>query len=392
MRPYGRAHLFLASIAGSMAVAALLGAVLFGAHLADPDGFLGPLYLRLPIVVAIGFGIDLVPRTVWVSRGNPARMAGVLRERLAKHWTRDRVILVVAGALGFYLTYFSYRNLKSELPFIEGPHHVFDPALFSLDRALFLGHVPAVVLHRAFGTGVAAEFFSLVYVWFMPLTPFALVVWLVWSRNLGFGYWFATSQCAAWAMGIVSYYALPSLGPGFEHPWLFTSVNNTSAERLLSSLADSRVWAIDTTAPTLTGATSTFSGVAAFASLHIAITLLVALMVQFTTRMRWLKIVVWVNTTLTAVAVIYLGYHYLADLLAGAAIALVAFYTGGLASGHSFTRRPVPGHGKTGRHCRRQPLAVNDDSQGRVQSVPDAFVTSTRAARESLRRAYLGEK
>ncbi|MFZ2016316.1 MAG: phosphatase PAP2 family protein, partial [Nocardioides sp.] len=369
-----------------------LGAVLFGAHLADPDGFLGPLYLRLPLVVVIGFGIDLVPRTVWVSRGNPARMAGVFRERLASHWTRERVTLVVTGALGFYLTYFSYRNLKSELPFIEGPHHVFDPALFSLDRALFLGHVPAVVLHSALGTGVAAEFLSLVYVWFMPLTPFALVVWLVWSRNIGYGYWFATSQCAAWAMGIVSYYALPSLGPGFEHPWLFTAVDNTTAERLLTSLADSRVWAVDTTAPTLTGATSTFSGVAAFASLHMAITLLVALMVQFTTRMRWLKIVVWVNATLTSVAVIYLGYHYLADLLAGAAIALVAFYTGGLASDQSFARRPVQGHGTPDRQSRHPPLAVDDDSHGRFVSVPDAPLTNTRAVRASRGRAHLGEK
>jgi hypothetical protein len=339
---YRRAHVFMGSIAGSMAIAATLGAVLFHAKLADPDGFLGPLYLRLPTVLAIGFAIDLVPRTLWLSRGNPARMAPVFRERLATHWTRERVLLVVTGVLGFYLTYFSYRNLKSQLPFVEGSGHIFDRPLFSLDRALFLGHDPGLVLHDAFGTGFAAEFFSLVYVWFMPLTPFALAVWLVWSRNIGFGYWFAGSQCAAWAMGIVSYYALPSLGPGFEHPWLYASVDHTTAERLMTSLANSRVWAIDTTAPTLRGATSTFSGVAAFASLHMAITLLVALMVQFTTTLRWLKIVIWVNTVLTSVAIVYLGYHYLADVIAGVAIALVAFYTGGWASRQSFTRQRAP--------------------------------------------------
>ena len=300
------------------------------------------MWLRLPTVVAVGFGVDLLPRTLWLARGNPARMSTVFRRRVSTHWTCDRVVLVVTGILGFYLTYFSYRNLKSQLPFIEGPHHIFDPALFSLDRALFLGHDPAVVLHGLFGTGLAAQFFSLVYVWFMPLTPFALAVWLVWSRDLRSGYWFATSQCVAWALGLVSYYTLPALGPGFSHPWLFTSVDNTTAERLLTSLADSRIWAVDTTSPTLHGVTSTFSGVAAFASLHMAITLLVALMVQYTTARRWLKVVLWVNTGLTSIAVIYLGYHYLVDLLGGIAIALAAFYVGAWASNQNLLRRRRP--------------------------------------------------
>jgi hypothetical protein len=339
---YRRAHIVMGSIAAAMACAAVLGSLLFHARLADPDGFLGPLWLRLPTVIAIGFGVDLVPRTLWVARGNPARMAGVFRHRLTTHWTRDRVVLVLTGVLGFYLTYFSYRNLKSQLPFVEGSDHIYDQTLFTLDRTLFLGHDPAIVLHSVFGTGVAAQLFSLVYVWFMPLTPFALAVWLVWSRNLGFGYWFATSQCLAWSLGIVSYYALPSLGPGFAHPWLYTSVDHTTAGNLMTSLANSRVWAIDTTASTLRDSTSTFSGVAAFASLHMAITLLVALMVQYTTTMRWLKIAIWVNTALTSVAIIYFGYHYLVDAIAGAAIALVSFYVGAWASHQPLTRRRIP--------------------------------------------------
>ena len=47
--------------------------------------------------------------------------------------------------------------------------------------------------------------------------PLALAAWLVWSRNITFGYWFATSQCLAWALGTASYYALPTLGPGFQY-------------------------------------------------------------------------------------------------------------------------------------------------------------------------------
>jgi PAP2 superfamily len=336
---FRRAHILMGSIAGSMGLLAVIGAVAFDAKLVDPDGFIGPSYLRLPTVLALGFGIDLIPRTLWISRGNPKRMPEVFRGRLHTHWTRDRVVLVVTGILSFYITYVSYRNLKSQLPFILGKDHKFDRALFSLDKAIFLGHEPAIVLHHLLGDGLSAELLSSVYLWFLPLVPLALAVWLVWSRNLGYGYWFATSQCIAWSLGTVSYYALPTLGPGFQHPWLYTTIDDTNAGRLMNSLANSRVWAVNTSAPSLEPLTNTLSGVAGFASLHVAITLLVALMIQYTTTLRWLKIVFWVNTSITAVATLYFGWHYVADDIAGVAIALVAFYVGGWASGQSFTRQ-----------------------------------------------------
>ena len=325
-------------IAVGMGLLAILGSVLFDAKLVDPDGFIGPSYLRLPTILLLAFALDLVPRTVWLARFNPRRMPQLFRARIRNHWTRPRVELVVSGILCFYITYVSYRNLKSQLPFIEGIHHKFDRELFITDKALFLGHEPAIVLHDLLGDGISAEVLSSVYLWFLPLVPLALAVWLVWSRNLGFGYWFATSQCIAWTLGTASYYALPTLGPGFYHPWLYQTIDDTSAGHLMNSLADSRVWAINTTAESLQSLTSTLSGVAGFASLHVAITLLVALMIQYTTTLRWLKIVFWVNTSITAVATIYFGWHYVADDLAGVAIALVSFYVGGWASGQSFTR------------------------------------------------------
>jgi hypothetical protein len=338
---FRRAHVLMGSIAVAMGLLAVIGAVVFDAKLVDPDGFIGPSYLRLPTILALGFGIDLVPRTLWVSRANPRRMPAVFRERVRTHWTKDRMVLVVTGILSFYITYVSYRNLKSQLPFILGHNYKFDRPLFSLDKAIFLGHEPAIVLHNLLGDSISAEFLSSVYLWFLPLVPLALAVWLVWSRNLGFGYWFACSQCLAWTLGTISYFALPTLGPGIQYPWLYQTVQDTSAGHLMNSLANSRVWAVNTSAPSLKDLTSTLSGVAGFASLHVAITLLVALMIQYTTTLRWLKIVFWVNTCCTAVATLYFGWHYVADDIAGVAIALVSFYVGGWASGQSFTRHRV---------------------------------------------------
>ena len=90
--------------------------------------------------------------------------------------------------------------------------------------------------------------------------------------------------------------------------------------------------------------------VAGFASLHCAITLLVALMVQFTLRSQVLKWVFWVNFGLTVVATLYFGWHYIADDVAGIMIALISFYVGGIASGQKFDR-----HGRTSHPDDRRP-------------------------------------
>jgi hypothetical protein len=328
---YRRAQILMVSIAVGMGLLAIVAAVVFGHPLVDPDGFMGPSYLRLPTVLALGFGIDLVPRTLWFSRLNPRRMPAVFRARLRSHWTKDRVTLVVTGILSFYVTYVSYRNLKSQLPFIEGRGHKFDRELFTLDRTLFLGHDPGVVLHQTLGVGVSAQVLSTVYLWFLPLVPLALAAWLVWSRDLRYGYWFASSQCIAWTLGTASYYALPTLGPGIQYPFVYSDLPNTGAMQLMTSITWTRQLYLN-------GTTGSLQSIAGFASLHVAITVLVALMIQYTTTIRWLKIAFWINTSATAVATIYFGWHYLADDIAGVAIALFAFYVGGWASGVSFAR------------------------------------------------------
>ena len=82
---YRRAQILMASIAATMGVLAILGSVLFDASLVDPDGFIGPSYLRLPTILLLAFALDLVPRTLWVSRANPRRMPAVFKERMRSH-------------------------------------------------------------------------------------------------------------------------------------------------------------------------------------------------------------------------------------------------------------------------------------------------------------------
>jgi len=316
---------------------ALVASFTLDRPLVDPEGFLGPSWLRLPLLVLGAFLLDVLPRTLWVSRLKMAAMPDLVKERVREHWDRERITLVVVGLVTFYITYVSYRNLKSFLPFIMGEDK-YDRELHLIDRALLFGHEPATALHAILGSGVSAHFLSTIYLWFLPLVPLALAAWLVWSRNITFGYWFATSQCLAWTLGTASYYALPTLGPGFQYSYLYTDLPDTGSSALMDSLYNGRKGVLRD------GIEGAVQSVAGFASLHVAITLLVALMVQYTLRNRILHIVFWVNFAITVVATLYFGWHYIADDVAGIVIALFAFWAGGLASGQKFDRRGLASH------------------------------------------------
>jgi len=334
---YRPAYALLVGVATLTGLLAVVAAITLDRKLVDPEGFLGPAAVRLPLLVLGAFLLDMLPRTLWVSRMNLKLMPDIVKNRVRDHWTRERMILVAMGLVCFYITYVSYRNLKSFLPFIMGEEK-YDRELHLMDRALFLGHEPAIVLHDILGTGPIAHVLSSVYLWFLPLVPLALAAWLVWSRNITFGYWFATSQCLAWTLGTASYYALPTLGPGFQYSFLYKDLPDTGSGALMDSLFYARKGVLRD------GIEGAVQSVAGFASLHVAITLLVALMVQYTLRNRIIQIVFWVNFAITVVATLYFGWHYVADDIAGVAIALVSFWLGGLASGQKFDRGGLASH------------------------------------------------
>lgn len=336
---YRRAYSVLIGTAVLMGVTAIILAAWKDKSLADPDGFLGPAWVRLPMLLLGAFLLDLLPRTLWKSKFKVTAMKPVFMDRIHSHWTRDRITLVVLGIACFYITYVSYRNIKSFLPFIIQTKY--DRELHLVDRVLMFGNDPSDILHAVFGTGFVAFGLSYIYLWFLPLVPLALTAWLVWSRNLSFGYWFATSQCIAWALGTLSYYLLPTLGPGFEYVSNYSDLPDTPTGQLMDGLASGRNQVVNG------GVEGIIQSVAGFASLHTAITLLVALIVQFTLRSQILKIIFWVNFAITIVATLYFGWHYIADDVAGVLIAFIAFYLGGLATGQKFERHSLQSHPTT---------------------------------------------
>jgi hypothetical protein len=335
---YRRAWTLLVVNAVAMLVWAAITAWAVGRPLIDPDSsFLGPAMVRLPILCFGALFLDLVPRAVWISRGRVTQMPGLVKERWQQHWSRERLVLVLLGIVCFYVIYVCYRNLKSFLPLVSG--RMYDRELHLLDKLLFFGHEPGSVLHHLLGTTVTAHVLSNFYLLFIPMVAIMVTVWLVWSRNLSYGWWFVTSQGIAWTLGTISYYALPTIGPGLEYVSIYGSLAHTGTTDLMSSLVNARqgvLWG-DGQAQTVAG----------FASLHTGIGLLWALMVQFTVRSRVIRILFWVNFALIVVATLYFGWHYVADDIAGVMIAFISFYLGGIASGQKFDKHGLASHPTT---------------------------------------------
>lgn len=337
---YRRAYALLIGVTALMGGLTVAVSLQTGRAMVDPEGFLGPAWVRLPVMVLAAAALDLVPRALWYGRGKDRSVVEVFRARVKEHWTRERFSMVALGIVCFYLVYVCYRNLKNMMPFVLGHEEgglqtatSYDRELHLADKAIFFGHDPAVVIHNILGDNAfTAQILSINYMTFIPMVAVLVAVWLVWSRNISYGYWFVTSQALIWTLGTLTYYMLPTLGPGIEYPAAYAHLPHTAVTDLMDGLVRGRQSALYISDDAM-------NSVAGFASLHTGVSLLWALMAQYTVRSRIIRIVFWVNFAITVTATLYFGWHYIADDIAGVMIALVSFYLGAKATGQVFDRR-----------------------------------------------------
>ena len=293
----------------------------------DPDArYVGSPLALIGLVAAIFLILDLVPRT-WreVRRSGasvPTTIAGLFRER----WWGRRGAIVLVCLLSFYVTYLSYRNLKSYIPFVTDT--TYDGFLLQLERDLFFGTDPAQLLHSLLGTGVSAEILSFAYLAFLTFVPVSLGVALIWSSRLGQGIWYVTTLSITWLLGALSYYLVPALGPYFVRPGMFSDLPKTGVWHLQQKLLQHRAEVLADPA-----STNAVQSIAAFASLHTAVVFAAALIAHLVGAPRALRIGLWTFLGLTELATIYFGWHYLVDDVAGIAIGFVAVWVGARLTG-----------------------------------------------------------
>jgi hypothetical protein len=329
---------FAVMAAAGMSVATLVVAWVYDLPVRDPDSVAGPTWLRLPLILLAAFLLDVVPRVsarAW-RRRDPRGLPGLAREVVRERWGLPHVTFALVGLGAWYLTYASFRNLKSFVPFVN--RHLWDGTLADIDRVLFFGNDPVRLSHALFGTGFAAEFFSFLYIAWIVFVPISLAVALVWSRNSVAGAWYVTAVAVDWVLGAAVYYLVPSLGPVYAHPELFTELPRTDVTGLQELMMEERNEVLVN--PFTTEAVQT---IAAFASLHVGICVTMCVMAELLRLHRGVRVFLWLFLALTVPCTVYLGWHYAVDALGGAVLGVAGVWIAGKGTGNAFRRLPLPG-------------------------------------------------
>ena len=324
------------ALAIALTVAALIVAVVEDLPFRDPDSLVGPTYVRLPIILLLGYLTDVLPRAVHraYQAGSLAHtgheMVVVTRER----WPFDHIRFALLGLGSWYLTYVAFRNLKSYVPYVN--HQLFDDAFAAVDRIMFFGNDPPSVLHDLLGTGWAAHVLSFVYIAWIALVPGTLAAALVWSRNVSGGSWLVTAVAVDWALGAATYYAFPTVGPVYAEPELFAKLVHTPVTSLQETMIAERAEVLEN--PWATDAVQT---IAAFASLHVGITVTICVIAHLLRLHVWVRAALWSFLFLTVLSTVYLGWHYVADAFGGVLLGLAGVWFAALATGNPLRSRPA---------------------------------------------------
>ena len=342
-------------VAAATLVAAAMVTDVVGLPLRDPD-HVAAIYLAVVgCGVAAMVGLDILLRARARSGAFPPPRA-VLRRVRRERWTPGRTVAVGAALIGFYLTYMAYRNLKSVVPLLR-PGELFDRQLAELDRSMFGGHDPAALLHAALGTGVATHVLSSAYVVFIVFLPLTIGVALVFLDDLRAGLFYTTAQSVNWVLGAASYFLLPALGPIYAYPAAFAGLPVSEVTGLQQMLLDQRVDFLRDPAA------ATPQAIAAFASLHISMSLTAAVAAHLLGLGRRLKIGLWIWFVLTTLATVYLGWHYVLDDVGGVVLAVMALALARFLCGTDFraarqARRATASLERTGRGGEDRPPAL----------------------------------
>lgn len=312
----GRATFAGPAIAMAAMIAAILCTEAAGIGVRDPDHVAGRRLGIVLAVVAVLIVVDVTARAVrraGTMRPGTDLFGDVWRER----WTRQRCMAVGVALISFYISYLAYRNLKSVVPLLR-PGDLFDSQLAALDRVLFVGNDPAVLMHSVLGTGLSAQLMSGTYMLFFLFIPGTLAAALVFSADLRAGLFYVTAQSLNWLFGAASYFLVPALGPVYADPATFAGLPSTTVSGLQELLLQQRGTFLSNPAG------GTAQSIAAFSSLHVSIFFTGVLAAHLLGLRRWVVAGAWILLGLTVASTIYLGWHYVIDDLGGLVLAAMA--------------------------------------------------------------------
>ena len=192
--------------------------------------------------------------------------------------------------------------------------------VIALERLLFLGHVPTVVLQDAlYNAGTVAWYDVFLSLLYGAHFAFPIVVaWVFWLRDRYMFFRFAATLMLMALAGFVVYVILPVAPPRFSGDY---GVEALAAHDVMKATL-TQIDAIPLASWTYANISP--NPVAAFPSLHAAFPVLAFLFVRRSFPRVALGVALYAG--LMWFAIVYLGHHYVVDILGGVALALLTYW------------------------------------------------------------------
>jgi membrane-associated phospholipid phosphatase len=223
--------------------------------------------------------------------------------------TQRGILVLLRGWAPFIGLLVAYELMRDAASVLGVPPH----NLAALDRHLFDGYEPTLILQAAAGQLADSELLedagTLIYGAHFVL-PVAVGAWL-WSRDRdGFGR-FGFTLVILCAMAFATYVVAPTSPPWLAQPSSVHHLIDDAIQR--SFLPQGALWLYSH---------HDYNLYAAFPSLHAGFPVVAA--VAAWRQNRTVGILLWAWTVVVWMAVVYLGEHYVSDVVGGLAYAAMA--------------------------------------------------------------------
>lgn len=227
----------------------------------------------------------------------------------------------VAGIVPYASAWFVFSFLRSfadETIFAR----TLNLEVLHFERWLFNGEIPTIRLQAEFYTRGEIQwwdyYFTFIH-WSYFIVPHALALWIWWRSKREYQHFLAAMTMTLF-LGLVIYFIIPT-NPPWMAPEAIDSPGAPVVQRIMGNIAEQIGGGLYEAGYKIVGESNP---IAAMPSMHFGVTFLLVWAARG--RGFWWEIAAWFYSISMGAALVYMGEHYIIDIIVGGMVTTFAWY------------------------------------------------------------------
>ena len=227
----------------------------------------------------------------------------------------------VAGIVPYATAWFVFSFLRSfadETLFAK----TLNLEVLHFERWMFNGEIPTIRLQAEFYTRGAIEwwdyYFTFIH-WSYFLVPHGLALWIWWRSKREFQHYLAAMTMTLF-LGLVIYFVIPT-NPPWMAPEAIDSPGAPVVQRIMGNIAEQIGGGLYEAGYKIVGESNP---IAAMPSMHFGVTFLLVWAARG--KGMWWEIAAWAYSLSMGAALVYMGEHYVIDIVVGGMVTTFSWY------------------------------------------------------------------